>query len=520
MNAPAATATRTPTRRRKATRVAFGSVRTLPSGRFQARYVGPDGQRHTAPMTFDAKRDAQGWLASQHAAVVEGRWTERHGAEIAAEAGGVTLAAYVEEWISTRTSPAGAPLRTTTAEEYRRLARTTLAPLAEVPVRALTTKRVRTWHKEIADRGTVTTAARAYGLLRAVYSTAVADGLVAADPVSIRGAQNGHTGKRVEPPTTEELAVIADAIATRYRAAVLVAAWGGLRFGEMPELRSKDLVPLKIGASQSTYLLRIRRAVSRTSAGFLVGPPKSAAGIRDVAIPPVVAAALDAHLAEYTEPGPDALVFAARSGGHLSESSLTKVFYPARDAAGRPDLPWHGLRHFAGTTATMAGLGLRDVQARLGHSTVNAAMRYQHAVAKPGGDRRRPRGGDGMTGRGRVLAYCQRGHTLARLAVLESDWWEADDWAAGPRWMVASAGSLMIETATPTTYIDSRVQAVSSGAMVPMFGTWDPVEDHAGETVALTCPRCHRDVALDVDVLLDLRQRPTARAAVLRFLKS
>ena len=42
----------------------FGQVRKLPSGRWQASYVGPDGQRHNAPQTFQAKTDAAGWLAA------------------------------------------------------------------------------------------------------------------------------------------------------------------------------------------------------------------------------------------------------------------------------------------------------------------------------------------------------------------------------------------------------------------------------------------------------------------------
>mgnify|MGYP003374537964 CR=1 FL=1 len=45
----------------------FGYVRKLPSGRLQARYTGPDGQEHRAPITFDTKGDAQTWLAMQSA---------------------------------------------------------------------------------------------------------------------------------------------------------------------------------------------------------------------------------------------------------------------------------------------------------------------------------------------------------------------------------------------------------------------------------------------------------------------
>ncbi len=43
----------------------FGNVRKLPSGRCQARYLGPDGRRRSAPETFDTKKDAERWLTSR-----------------------------------------------------------------------------------------------------------------------------------------------------------------------------------------------------------------------------------------------------------------------------------------------------------------------------------------------------------------------------------------------------------------------------------------------------------------------
>ena len=46
-------------RRATAKRV-FGEISRLPSGRFRARYTGPDGNRHSAPVTFVARIDAEG----------------------------------------------------------------------------------------------------------------------------------------------------------------------------------------------------------------------------------------------------------------------------------------------------------------------------------------------------------------------------------------------------------------------------------------------------------------------------
>jgi len=65
----------------------------------------------------------------------------------------------------------------------------------------------------------------------------------------------------------------------------------------------------------------------------------------------------------------------------MSPSALYAVYHPARDKAGRPDLRFHDLRRTGAVLAAAAGATLAELMARLGHSTVSAAMRYQHAAA-------------------------------------------------------------------------------------------------------------------------------------------
>ena len=111
-----------------------------------------------------------------------------------------------------------------------------------------------------------------------------------------------------------------------------------------------------------------------------IGAPKSAAGSRTVAMPPHVAGVLVAHLDLWVPPAADALVFTSSRGTMLRQSTLARSFYKARAAIGREDLRWHDLRHTGATMAAQAGATLAELQARLGHSTVGAAMRYQHAT--------------------------------------------------------------------------------------------------------------------------------------------
>jgi integrase len=101
-----------------------------------------------------------------------------------------------------------------------------------------------------------------------------------------------------------------------------------------------------------------------------------------VAIPPHLMPAVKDHLADHVKASRDALLFPAAHGGHLAPATLYRVYYPAREAAGRPDLRFYDLRHTGATLAAATGASLAELMARLGHSTAGAALRYQHAAAE------------------------------------------------------------------------------------------------------------------------------------------
>jgi integrase len=348
---------------RKGHRSAFGSVRRLPSGRYQARYTGPDQLAHTAPTTFETKADAHAWLSLRHSEIVRDVW------EPPQPGGPVALAAYAETWLT------GRDLKPRTRAHYRSLLDSRVLPaLGSVPVRAITPDKVRAWHAGLGD-ATPTMRAHAYGLLRSVLGTAVHDGLLAANPCHIRGAGTARRVHKIKPLTVPELAALVGAMPDRYRLLVLLAAWCGLRFGELAELRRRD-VDLTNG------VLHVRRGVVRVNGQVIVGTPKSTAGMRDVAVPPHLLPMLREHLHARITGGRDGLLFPAADGlTHLAPSSLYRVFYPARERAGRPDLRWHDLRHTGAVLAAQSGATLADLMHRLGHSTPAAAMRYQHAAA-------------------------------------------------------------------------------------------------------------------------------------------
>jgi integrase len=221
---------------------------------------------------------------------------------------------------------------------------------------------------------TPTLRAHCYGLLRSILATAVHDELISANPCHIRGAGNSKRVHKVTTLELDELAALVDAMPERYQPMTLLAAWCGLRFGELTELRRKDI-------DLTNGVIHVRRAVTRVAGEFVVGTPKSDAGIRDVAVPPHLLPMLREHLSNNITGGREGLLFPAAGDPtkHLAPASLYRVFYPARRAAGRPDLRWHDLRHTGAVLAASTGASLAELMARLGHSTPQAALRYQHA---------------------------------------------------------------------------------------------------------------------------------------------
>ncbi|MEV7005264.1 tyrosine-type recombinase/integrase [Streptosporangium sp. NPDC051022] len=86
------------------------------------------------------------------------------------------------------------------------------------------------------------------------------------------------------------------------------------------------------------------------------------------------------HLQRFSEPAPDGLVFVGEKGAQLRRSNFTKVWARAVAEAGIPKIHIHDLRHTGNTLAAMTGASLKELMARMGHSSTKAAMVYLHAA--------------------------------------------------------------------------------------------------------------------------------------------
>ncbi|MFJ8863850.1 tyrosine-type recombinase/integrase [Streptomyces sp. NPDC102451] len=349
-------AARKPQRRRE-----FGTVRQLPSGRWQTRYWAPDGSRRTAPETFETRTEAQTWLTLTQADIERKHWVDP-------DAGSINFEAYAMKWIEER------GLSATTEELYRRLLRLHLLPaFASVNLDDITPPGVRTWRVERLGTTGATTVAKSYRLLKAIMETAADDELIRRNPCRIRGA-GSEKAKERPTATVEQVDALADAMGLRWRLMVYLGAYGPMRPEEQAALRRPDvtLEPLAV---------KIRDAAPELTTGRRVeGDTKSAAGRRTVFLPAFLYIEVKRHLDWYADKEPDGLLFVGERGAPFRRSTFGRKWRRARTKVGLPEgFRFYDLRHTGHTLSTQSGATLKDTMVRAGQSSEKAALIYQHS---------------------------------------------------------------------------------------------------------------------------------------------
>ena len=193
----------------------LGTVRRLPSGRWQARYWSDEGERLGAPTTFPTKADAQRWLSSVETDRSRGEWSDPRLGE-----------APFEEWTRTWLATKLPQLRLSTADHYEYLLRRNVLPyLGPKPVGRITPIEIQSWLATLySSKLSPNTVAKAYRLVKMVLADAVDAGLIPRSPCRIkRAGVERHPEMQVATP--EQIVAIADAVGPRWEAFVFAAAY-------------------------------------------------------------------------------------------------------------------------------------------------------------------------------------------------------------------------------------------------------------------------------------------------------
>lgn len=360
----------------------FGTKRTLPSGRVQASYVGPDGKRHTAPNTFNNRRQAKTYLETVEAEIRLGVWQPDHQERVAE---GPLFGEYCSRHIEVQVHrKSGKKLEDSTKAHYRQLLSTHLSPFSDLRLDEISPSLVSDWWADATANGKLTTLSKAYKLLKAVMERAVKEGLIEKNPCIVHGAQNASSGKKLHTPTTEEVRALLRTINPRYRLICLFMANGGLRFEEVTALTRADLA-ITERSGLKAFDISVTKAVGWAGGESYLKPPKSKSGNRIIGLRPELTPHIEEHLGSIPGSG-NALLFPAEKSTksvYLQHSVLNNNF---RRAIGRANLSSqfspHSLRRYFGSQYAKTGANWVEIGEVLGDSSYEAVRRYVKSTGR------------------------------------------------------------------------------------------------------------------------------------------
>jgi integrase len=390
-------------------REVWGSLRRLPSKRWQARYTGPDGAMYSArteddrPLTFLTKGDARAWLNRIHERIARGEWeppaeaARRRRAEAeAAQLRDITFREYAERWlerIEREPGKGGKPRRPGTVIAYRgRVKNYLIQPLGDLRVRDIDTEVVHCLTADLVGLAPVLkpgakhngVAGDVVDTLKMILRAAIREGNLPTMPHVATPARRSVRHDETHTPeddvaTPAQVEALYEAVPEPWRIAVLLAAWCQLRRGEVLGLQRRDVV---WNAERTAATLYVRRQKNGTTGEL--SDPKSDKGVRSMSVPPLMIDRLRDHLDNRVAPAGTAPVVPGRQRGaqHLSATRWNDIWATARrNVAGLPaGYRFHDLRHTGLTRFAQEGATLAELMRRGGHADVSVVLRYQKAT--------------------------------------------------------------------------------------------------------------------------------------------
>lgn len=370
-----------------------GHIAKRKGGKWRARYPDPlRGGTAQIERTFALKAEAEDWLDNVKQSAKTGQYIDP-------AASARTLGGVVGEWRGTWTD-----LEPKTKAGYESILNKHILPrFGKARLSAITPDAVQKMVNELAKDHAPNTVRRVYTVLRSILALAVRRRYLASN------AGNGIKLPKKAPRNRErlylsaaEVRTLAEAMPSRYRVATYVAAYCGLRAGELWALRRRD-VDLLHGELHVRQALKDINTTSEhltpSEKGLLFGPTKTHAA-RKLALPDPIKQLLEDHLAGPVPggAGPDALVFTSPEGGPVRHGLFyARVFKPTligdehnkdpkkRRKAALPKayhrLRWHDLRHTCAALSLQVSPNLAMVQARLGHEDIRTTINiYGHLL--------------------------------------------------------------------------------------------------------------------------------------------
>lgn len=320
----------------------FGTVRQLKSGRYQARYTGPDGKQYAVKGTTSTRLEAQAQLATVQRDILLGTWQPPTKPKPATTP---TVSGLAQQWLAS-VKPT---LRTSSYATYTGTihARIIEDPgLTTTPVTELTRRGVSEWWQRTSTRfpGTAQRNYRALQKLKTIMEHAITLGYRENNPVSTRVATSKPRATRKDLPSTQDLRAVLEAVPERYRLVTALVLFHGLRLGEALALKGKHF-----HFTNGTVSVQVEGTLARVpnpngpGVRMVLHPPKTSAGYRYVPVLPEFIPLVVHHLATFCT-DPEQWATTTRYGEPVFDTSYRSIFNNARQLAGveAPLTPHYG----------------------------------------------------------------------------------------------------------------------------------------------------------------------------------
>jgi integrase len=287
-----------------------------------------------------------------------------------------------EEWLPTvsAVSKRGRALAPTTRQRYRDACRHVSEVIGKVRLDELRPVHVEKVRDRLLESGLAPqTVSDVLRVLSQALSRAEARGLVGRNPAA-PGLVHRPVGERGSFTVIDSKlgSKILEAVAGAdpWDAAVHLALACGLRREEVLGLRWEDV----------DDAVHVRRTLTAADGAFHFGPPKSAAGRRDLPMPGFVARAIHRHRLEQSERllaigiRPE-LVVCSPIGEPFQPATFSGMWKDWATAHGFAGITFHGLRHGAATLLLAAGVPDTVAMRTMGHADTRILARYQDVVS-------------------------------------------------------------------------------------------------------------------------------------------
>ena len=311
----------------------FGTISRLSSGKYRARYTGPDGKKYSGPHPFFTKDDAGAWLRQEQKLIEFDEWQPPHLRYRTKEDDARTVGDWLRQWLDLQEKR----LKPSTMVNYR----TTLdrriltitgkaGRLRTIPLVRLTRRDVIDWWDALTIQfGYQPYNRAAYMRLRTAIQAAVDRDLIPTNPVDVKEARHKPKPARKELPEAATMQKIVDNLNPTHKIIGILTFFHGMRIGEVLGLRRKDIT-----IAGDTILIHIRGNAYRTSNGMKYqDTPKTSASYRTIPVFKKFHQDIIDHLATIGD-SPDAFICTTGSGKIILDTSYRSVLHRAKTRAG------------------------------------------------------------------------------------------------------------------------------------------------------------------------------------------